>query len=199
MIKVGITGGIGSGKTTICEVFKTLGVPVFHADTVAKQLQDSDPEIKDGLRSLFGKKIYSLEGRLNRPKLAKLIFGDKQLLEKVNSVIHPKVRKSFIDWSNVNKDYFYGLYEAAILFESGYYKDCDFNILVIADESLRIDRVAERNGLIKSEIENRIKNQLSDEVKIPLADFVIQNSKYNLVIPQVLEFDKLIKHYGKVR
>ncbi len=198
MIRVGITGGIGSGKTTVCEVFKLLGVPVFYADPEARNLQDHDPEIKKELTELFGDEIYLPQGTLNRSKLAALIFNDKQALERVNALIHPRVRERLKAWSNQHQNQPYGLYEAAILFESETYKDCDLNILVVADLKLRVNRVIDRDGLKESDIVSRMNNQLPDEQKIPLADFVIYNDQHRLIIPQVLNIDKLIKEHGKI-
>lgn len=198
MIRVGITGGIGSGKTTVCEVFKMLGVPVFFADLEARNLQDHDPEIKKELIGLFGNEIYLPQGTLNRMKLSGVIFNDKQALKKVNAIIHPRVRKRLTTWANQYQDQPYVLYEAAILFESGSYKECDLNIIVVADKQLRLTRVIKRDGLKEYDILSRMNNQLPDEQKIPLADFVIYNDQQRLIIPQVLDIDKIIKEHGKV-
>ncbi len=198
MIRVGITGGIGSGKTTVCEVFKLLGVPVFFADQEARNLQDHDLELKKELIALFGNEIYLPQGTLNRMKLAGVIFNDKQALKKVNAIIHPRVRERLNTWSSQYQAQPYVLYEAAVLFESGTYKDCDLNIIVVADKQLRLTRVIKRDGLKECDILSRMNNQLTDEQKIPLADFVIYNDQQRLIIPQVLDIDKIIKEHGKV-
>src|ERR1035437_4169776 len=153
MIKIGITGGIGSGKSMVCEVFKLLGVPVFHADSVARDLQQNDVQIRTSLIDLFGEEIYTSDGTLNRQKLAELIFNDKELIEKVNKLIHPIVREVFINWADKHSGVSYILYEAAILFESVYYKDLDLNILVVADENLRIKRVMKRDNMTKEAVD----------------------------------------------
>ncbi|HEY3390810.1 MAG TPA: dephospho-CoA kinase [Prolixibacteraceae bacterium] len=199
MKKIGITGGIGSGKTTVCEIFKLLGVPVFHADAEAKILQNNDLHIKDLLIRQFGIHIYSPEGVLDRKKMAELIFNDSEALAKVNSIIHPAVRQSFLKWSESHQDAPYILYEAAILLESGYASDFEKNILVLADEKVRIDRVIRRDHLSEKLIKQRINNQMPDEIKINLVDYIIENNDEKLLIPQIIELDKLIRSDGKNR
>jgi dephospho-CoA kinase len=193
MKKIGITGGIGSGKTTVCQVFKVLGVPVFHADEVAKVLQETDDCIRFGLVDLFGKEIYLTNGKPDRRKIAALIFNDSALKEKVNQLIHPAVKEDFLSLVKKYKEEDYIIYEAAILFETGSFKDFDYNILVTADEETRIQRVIQRDQTNRAAIIQRIKNQMQDEQKIPLADFIIQNDGKHLIIPQVLELDKIFR------
>jgi len=127
-----------------------------------------------------------------------LIFNDKELINKVNQVIHPKVRENFINWAGRHSDYAYILYEAAILFESGYYKDLDINILVIADENIRIKRVMQRDHTTEEAVRQRIINQMPDEEKITLADFILENNEKNLLIPQIIELDKLLRNYSNL-
>ena len=141
MKKIGITGGIGSGKTTVCHVFKVLGVQVFHADEVARVLQETNDHIRFGLIDLFGQDIYLSNGKPDRKKIAALIFNDSALKDKVNQLIHPAVKEDFLSWAERYKKEDYILYEAAILFETGSFKDFDYNILVTADEETRIQRV----------------------------------------------------------
>jgi dephospho-CoA kinase len=197
MKKIGITGGIGSGKTTVCEIFKLLGVPVFHADAEAKKLQDNDPNIRELLINLFGKRIYSNDGKLDRKKLASLIFNDPTSLAYVNSIIHPPVRLSFQKWTNQHQDAFYVLYEAAVLLESGYSSDFDRNILVLADEKIRIERVMRRDQISEELVRQRINNQMPDAQKIKMVDFFIENNNRKLLFPQILELNKLIISDGK--
>ena len=193
MKKIGITGGIGSGKTTVCEIFKLLGVAVFHADAEAKKLQDNDVQIKRRLIDLFGEHIYLPDGILDRTKLAKLVFNNKKALSDVNAVIHPAVRKTFLSWVNKYQDAPYVLYEAAILLESGYASDFDSNILILADEKVRIERVIRRDNTSEEMVYQRIINQMPDIQKIKMVDFIIENNNEKLLIPQVIELDKLIR------
>lgn len=198
MKKIGITGGIGSGKTIVCEVFKLLGIPVFSADKVARDLQNNDDQIRSNLIHLFGESVYTPEGILDRNKLAGLIFNDKELIGKVNKIIHPAVRENFGKWAEKHAENKYILYEAAILFESGYYKDLDLNILVIADENIRIKRVMQRDNSYEHAVRQRMNNQMSDKEKMKLADYVLENNEKKLLIPKIIELDKALKEYGKV-
>jgi len=197
MKKIGITGGIGSGKTTVCEIFKLLGVPVFHADAEAKNLQNNDLQIRELLVNLFGKHIYSLDGMLDRKKLARLIFNDSAALANVNAIIHPAVRQSFQKWTDNHLDSSYILYEAAILLESGYATDFDRNILVLADEKLRIERVIRRDHISKVLVKQRINNQMPDSQKIKIVDYIIENNNEKLLFPQIIELDKLMRSDGE--
>jgi len=197
MKKIGITGGIGSGKTTVCEIFKLLGVPVFHADAEAKNLQNNDLQIRELLVNLFGKHIYSLDGMLDRKKLARLIFNDSAALANVNAIIHPAVRQSFQKWTDNHLDSSYILYEAAILLESGYATAFDRNILVLADEKLRIERVIRRDHISKVLVKQRINNQMPDSQKIKIVDYIIENNNEKLLFPQIIELDKLIRSDGE--
>ena len=187
MTKVGVTGGIGSGKTLICQVFEKLGIPVFYADKEAKKLQNEDPEIRKSMMEYFGSEIYNENG-INTALLASKIFSDSDALRKVNSVVHPAVRKLFLRWAEEKEtESPYVIEEAAILFESGAYKDLDFNILVYAPKDLRITRVVKRDNADREEVKARMKHQMKDEEKIGMADTVIYNDESQMVIPQVLE------------
>lgn len=196
-IKVGISGGIGSGKSTICALFKLLGAPVFEADVVAKELINTQSEIKTGLIDLFGTSIYAANGILDRKKLAGIIFNDKLLLEKVNALVHPKVRSEFKKWAQ-RQTAAYVVHEAAILFESGFYKMMDFNILVSAPEKIRIERVTKRDNCKHKQVKERIEKQWQDEVKRKLATVEIVNDNKDLIIPQIIKIDKQLKEYGKI-
>lgn len=195
-ITVGITGGIGSGKSTVCEIFKILGVPVFEADKIARTLMNENPEIRQNLITWFGDEIYS-ENLLNRKKLAELIFNNTENLKRVNSIVHPVVRNEFEKWKNSQKSV-YSVYEAAILFESGFYKLMDLNFLIVSPEQLRIHRVMKRDQISEEQVLARIHNQWSDEEKIKLANAVIYNDNKNLIIPQIIEIDKKLIRDGKI-
>lgn len=196
-LKIGVTGGIGSGKSTVCLIFKMLGTPVFEADLVAKKLINSNEEIRAGLLLLFGNKIYDDNNLLNRKMLADLIFNDDNLLEKVNNLVHPAVRNDFIHWvEKQNADYV--IHEAAILFESGFYKMMDFTILVSAPIEMRIDRVVERDNIKAEMVEARIKKQWTDEEKRKFASLELVNDNQNLLIPKILEIDNKLKTDGKI-
>jgi dephospho-CoA kinase len=190
MIKVGVTGGIGSGKTLICRVFEKLGVPVFYADDEAKRLLDADPEVKEAMMEYFGRDIYDDKG-LKKAHLASKIFNNQDALSKVNSIVHPAVRQLFVGWAKEKEAAFpYVIEEAAILFESGVYKDLDFNILVYAPEELRISRVISRDNIDREKVKVRMQHQMRDEEKINMADAVIYNDESRLVLPQILEINK---------
>ena len=197
MKKIGITGGIGSGKSTVCEVFRLLGVPVFHADIEAKNLQNNDLNIKYRIKELFGEDVYTPEGILDRKKMAGIIFNDQKFLEAINGIIHPAVRNCFQKWCENYQKLPYVLYEAAILYESGFASDFDRNILVIAEERLRIERVIKRDQITEENIKERIKNQMPDIEKVKKTDFIIENNNQSLIIPQILKLDKLIREDGK--
>jgi dephospho-CoA kinase len=195
MIKVGITGGIGSGKSTACKVFRAMGIPVFEADSIAKQLMDTDPVVREQLIQLFGSSVYQPNQTIDRKYLAGIVFKDPSSLGKLNSIIHPAVRNAFEDWYEAQQSP-YIIHEAAILFESGFYKMMDKTITVVTDEAERIERVMKRNAMTEEQIRLRIRNQWTDEQRIKLADFVIGNNENELIIPQIVEIDKKIRSYG---
>lgn len=198
MKKIGITGGIGSGKSTVCELFKLLGVSVFHADDAARNLQNNNLKIRQQIRELFGEQIYSRDGILDRQKLAAIVFNNTAELAKLNAIIHPAVRENFLLWAEDHIAEPYLLYEAAILIESGYASDFDKTILVIADEEIRIARVTRRDGSSTEQVRERIANQISDREKIKLADFIIENNNRKLLIPQIIELDRRIRESPEI-
>ena len=183
MIKIGITGGIGSGKTLISSVIEHIGYPVFYSDIEAKIILEKDQKVKSDMVELFGEDIYILN-KLNRQLLSNLLFSNKLLIEKVNSIVHPIVRLKFDEWSKSKKIPIV-FNEAAILFETGAYKNFDASILVVAPQEVRLGRVMLRDGLSKEQIISRINNQWLDEDKINLATYVISNDGSEPILYQV--------------
>lgn len=181
---VGITGGIGSGKSIVCDVFRQLGIPVYEADTEAKKLYDL-PEVMDKVKEKFGADFFK-DGILDRKKLAGRIFKDKEALEAVNRILHPLVKKHFNNWKKQFAGKPYVLKEAAILFESGTDKGCDKIITVTAPEVIRLQRVMARDKRSREEVEEIMKRQWPDEEKIKRSDFVIVNDGQSLILPEVL-------------
>lgn len=195
MIKVGITGGIGSGKSTACKVFRALGIPVFEADAEARKLQNTDPVIRQQLIELFGTDVYLQDQTINRKFLAPIVFNNPNLLLKLNEIIHLVVRKAFYDWYE-KQDAPYILHEAAILFETGFYKMMDKTITIATDENQRIERVMKRDGVTDQQVIARLRNQWTDEERIKHADFVIHNNDDELIVPQIITIDKKIRAHG---
>jgi len=188
MLKVGITGGIGSGKTTVCKMFETLGIPVYYADTQAKLLMNTDPELKASLQGYFGSEIY-VDGILVRHQLAEIIFNDPSALEKVNSWVHPAVARDFERWCKMHPSP-YVLEEAAIIFESNITQRFEKVILVTAPDDIRIERVCARDQVAPEIVRKRMDNQWPEEKKIALADYVIYNDNVQLIAPQVMSIHK---------
>ncbi|HEY9001439.1 MAG TPA: dephospho-CoA kinase [Mucilaginibacter sp.] len=190
MLKVGITGNIGSGKTTVSKIFEILGVPVFYADDAAKKVMVEDPILIDALTKEFGNESYFNDGSLNRKHIAGIVFNNEIELAKLNAIVHPAVFRAFDNWVAVQKNAPYVMKEAALLFESSSYQMCDKTIMITAPLELRVNRVMQRDKLTREEVESRNARQFSEEKKIQLADFVIRNDDTELVIPQVLELHK---------
>jgi dephospho-CoA kinase len=184
-MKLGVTGGIGSGKTSVCKVFAVLGVPVFSADRVAREIIDGNENIKEAINSIAGKDLY-INGSLDRMALASLIFNNKKLLEKVNSLVHPVVFEHFEIWMNEQSSR-YVIMEAAILFESGASRLVDRIATIIAPVEERMNRVMIRSRLSREQVLERMKNQMDDETRIRLSDYIIYNSENDMIIPAVLK------------
>lgn len=193
MFRVGLTGGIGSGKTLICSILEKLRIPVYYADVEAKRLMNSDPDLKEGILELLGEEAFR-GGSLDRKYLAGRLFGDAALLADMNALVHPAVRKDFQNWSSRQKEVPYVVEEAAILFESGAYKELDHTVLVYAPEEIRISRVMERDRCDRVSVLKRMDHQMSEEVKKELADHILVNDGKQMLLPQVIEWhNKLIK------
>ena len=189
MFIVGLTGGIGSGKTLVANIFNHLGIPVFNADTESKKILDEDLQIREQLTEWFGPDIYRT-GKPDRAKLAGIIFNDPVNLSLMNGLIHPKVMDHFMHWSNKLQDKPYVIHEAAILFESGFYKQVQSTILVTAPEEIRIARVKRRDHTTGELIRQRMKNQWTDEQKSLLASFIVQNDGITPLLPAILVIHK---------
>jgi dephospho-CoA kinase len=187
MLKIGITGNIGSGKTTISKLFELMGVPVFYADDAAKNIMVTDGLLISEIKDAFGTASYFDDGTLNRKHIAGIVFNDEAQLAKLNALTHPAVFRAFDNWVAQSADVPYVVKEAALLFESTSYKMCDKSIMVTAPLAMRIKRVMQRDGINREEVEKRNARQFSEEKKIALADYVIKNDETELIIPQVLK------------
>jgi len=187
-LRIGVTGGIGSGKSLVCKIFHHLGAPVYDADSRAKMLMVSDEVLIQQIKDQFGLQSYSANGTLNRDYLSKTVFNNSEQLEKLNQLVHPRVAADSENWFERNKDFPYVVKEAALLFESGAYKQLDKMIVVIASEELRIKRVLARDkSRTEDEVRKIIRNQMPEKEKMERADFIIHNDETELVMPQVLK------------
>ena len=184
MLRIGLTGGIGSGKTTVARVFETMGIPVYYADDAAKRLMNNDPALKKALIDLFGELCYK-DGTLNRSYLASLVFQDPQKREQLNQLVHPATIADANDWLS-KQNAVYALREAALLFESGAAEGLDYVIGVSAPTAIRIKRVMQRDQLSEEDVKKRMATQLQDTIKLKLCDFVIINDDRVALLPQVL-------------
>jgi len=191
MYTIGLTGGMGSGKTTVARIFECLGIPVYYADAEAKKLIFKNPMLKAQLKKLLGKEAYHNNGRPNKQYIASKIFTNKAILKSMNAIVHPVVREDFILWTK-RQDSAYVIEESAIIFEINGQSHFDKVIIVTAEQSIRIGRIIQRDKTSKKAILERMKNQLSDEIKIPLADYVIHNNGDKSLITQITEIHKQI-------
>ncbi len=187
---IGLTGGIGSGKTTIANYFKTLGIPVYIADDEARKITDN-PEILKEIQTLFGTEVFD-DHQLNRQKVAKIVFDDPNKLQQLNAIVHPAVKKHFENWLNQHLNEPFVIKETAILFESGSYKDCDIIITVIVPLEIRIKRVIDRDKISREAVLKRIKQQWSDEQKIEKSTYIIDNLEIESAKRQVDEILKIL-------
>jgi len=196
LIKVGITGGIGSGKSTVAKVFETLGIPVFYADTRAKILMDESEDLKQKIQENFGKDIYSY-GKLDKKHLSTIIFNDPKKLALLNSLVHPETIKDANDWMQQQTTH-YALKEAALIFESGSQQYLDYVIGVHAPVAIRIQRAMKRDNVTEEEVKTRMNKQIEESIKMKLCDFIINNDEQELLIPQVLKIhQQLLMVNGK--
>lgn len=183
---IGLTGGIGSGKSTVARVLEVLGIPVFYADNVAKEVY-YEPNVKSRVLDLLGHRAYGPDGRIDKNFIASQVFSNNDKLDSLNAIIHPAVRQQFKVWEEENEQHEILVREAAILFESGSHEDCDFTITVSADKAERVKRVMRRDGVTREAIEARMKKQFTDDQRSNLADYIIINDRQKAVIPQVEE------------
>lgn len=191
MLKLGITGGIGSGKSLVCKILESFGIPVFRADDEGRKLITTDSEMGAELKKIFGS-LFLTGGKPDPKKIAAIVFADSGKLAALNAIIHPAVRLAFAKWCTLQQNSACVAEEAAILFESGAYKYLDRIALVIAPEELRIKRVMLRDNLNESEVRERMQYQWSDSEKEKRADFVITNNDNTMLIPQVVSMLKKI-------
>ena len=185
MFKVGVTGGIGAGKSLICSILERMGYPVFYSDMEAKKIIALNPQVRIYLIELFGIQIFK-DHQLDRKLLANLLFSDSTLIEKMNAIVHPKVREEFENWA-LSQDSQLVFNEAAILFETGSYKNFDATILVTAPLEIRLNRVMNRDNSIRADVQKRIDNQWSDDQKLILSTYRIQNDDIQSVLDQIDE------------
>lgn len=196
--RLGITGGIGSGKTTVCRIFSVLGVPVFVADSAARQLMNSDPEVKARINEISGKDLY-LSGELDRKELARVIFNEPELLHRVNGAVHPAVLNLFEEWAHLS-DGPYVIMESAILFESGADRMVDRVATISAPVEERISRVMGRSEISREEVMERIRNQVDDEEREEQSYYVIDNTDNEMIIPEIIRIhEDMLRLAGRER
>ncbi len=186
MIKVAITGNIGSGKTMVCRIFETLFIPVFYADKEAKDLYDN-PKVKEKVIMAFGDDVYNKNGKINKAVLASVVFSEKSALKKINEIIHPALFNKYNNWLKKHQNSIYTIHEAAVLFENHFENYFDFIIYVYAPQKLRLERVIKRDNISKEEVLKRMNHQWADDIKSKMSDFVIVNDEKSFLIPQVLK------------
>lgn len=192
MKKIGVTGGIGSGKTVVCEIFRTLGVKVYNADMRAKEILNSDNSVRSLIIESFGDDIY-IDGFVDRKRLAAKVFNNPVELSKLNAIVHPAVARDFENFAKGNQYEAYIIKEAAILFESGTYKNLDSVVLVYAQPEIRIKRVLERDKTDRDAVLARMKNQMDDTEKMQLSNYIINNNDEISLIKQVIELHNIFK------
>lgn len=192
MKKIGITGGIGSGKSVVCRLFHVLGIPVFNADDAAKSVMVQDQILIEGIKTYFGAESYFEDGSLNRGFLASVVFADEEKLQKLNELVHPATFRAYDEWVLQQKAP-YVVKEAALMFESGANQRNDINIVVLAPESLRLQRAMQRDRFTEEQIRSRMEKQWPQEKLMSLADYSIVNDETELLIPQVLQLDQLFR------
>ena len=192
MLKIGITGGIGSGKSTVAKVFEVLGIPVYYADNAAKQLMNKDENLKEKITKQFGNQVYT-DGKLNRKYLSEIVFNNPEKLALLNSLVHPAILKDAERWMQQQTTP-YAIKEAALIFESGAQQHLDYVIGVTAPAPLRIHRTMQRDAITREEVVARMDKQMDDTIKMKLCHFIIKNDEQEMLLPQVIALhEKLLK------
>jgi len=191
-LRIGITGGIGVGKSTVCEIFRRLDVPVYDADTRAKWLMQNDSELKKMIKNEFGWDAYTRNDELNREYLAKVVFNNQVKLKSLNAMVHPRVGEDYEKWTISHRDKSYSIKEAALLFESKSYKSLHKIIVVTCPIEMRIERITKRDHVKREDILKRIQNQMSDKERLSKADFVILNDGKKSLIEQTISIHNQI-------
>ena len=198
MLKVGLTGGIGSGKSTVAAIFEVLGIPVYYADAEAKKMMNEDEAIINTIKKIFGEESYQ-SGKLNREYISSIVFSNPEKLKELNGIIHPATISGALKWLNQQTSP-YSIKEAALIFESYSEKDLDYIIGVTAPEAIRIKRAMLRDNISKEKVESRIKEQMNEVEKMNLCNFIINNDETILLIPQVIAIHEQllqIAEYGE--
>lgn len=190
MLRIGLTGGIGSGKSTVAKIFETLGIPVYYADDASKRLLNENEELKSAIEKHFGKDTYQ-NGQLNRKLLSSLVFNNAEKLALLNSIVHPATIKDAENWMQQQKAP-YAIKEAALIFESGSQEHLDKVVGVYAPAAIRINRVMQRDKVSREEVMNRMNKQINEEIKMRLCDYVITNDEQQLLIPQVTAIHNML-------
>lgn len=193
MLRIGVTGGIGGGKSLVCNILEKMGVPVYYADQEARRLMNGRPELREGISRLLGPEAYRA-GELDRQRVASMVFADPVLLDELNKLVHPAVHEDFYEWTRLQEGKPVVAEEAALLFESGAYRMLDRNILVSAPEDLRLRRVMQRDGVGRQDVLQRMRRQMDEESKKELADEVILNDGHRLLLPQVVAVYNKLKN-----
>lgn len=191
MLRVGLTGGIGSGKSTVAKIFETLGIPVYYADDASKRIMNENEELKGTIQKHFGEETYSND-ELDRKHLSSLVFNNPEKLALLNSIVHPATIKDAEDWMK-KQNAPYAIKEAALIFESGSQQHLDKVIGVYAPKTLRIQRVIQRDNVTRDEVISRMNKQINEEIKMRLCDYVVTNDEQELLIPQVIALDTAFK------
>ena len=191
-LRIGITGGMGAGKSTVCKIFSQIGISIYDADSRAKWLMNNDSELKEAVRTSFGWDSYTRKDDLNRDYLAKVVFNNEEKLKNLNSIVHPAVMKDFELWTQEHKDEPYSLKEAALLFESDSYKNLHKVIVINSPIETRIERVVKRDHVKREDVLKRIENQSTDRERMEKADWIIYNDGINSLIEQAMKIHRQI-------
>ena len=191
MFRIAVTGNIGTGKTTVCKVFESLGIHVYYADMEAKKFYRQESVIQ-AVKKLFGDDVFTAEGNLDAENLASIVFGDEQKIKQLNAIIHPLVLEDYLQWAKAHKNEAYTIYESALLFESGFIKHFHSSILVTAPPDLARHRVFSRSGVSKADFDRRLAMQMPQDQKSELASYIIVNDESSPLIPRIMEIHKLL-------